>query len=136
MNAPDAVIVGGGPNGLAAAIELARARHSVVLLERAETVRRGLAAGPAVRAVQTFDLISVVYPARYAFWGAATLPDLPLLIVRRLREVHLGIGVRRLPRNLIHLRDTAVGDLRELLELEDLLILPVLPLEQRHRSPR
>jgi len=26
--------------------------------------------------------------------------------------------------------------LRELLELEDLLILPVLPLEQRRRSPR
>jgi hypothetical protein len=30
----------------------------------------------------------------------------------------------------------AIGDLRELLELEDLLILPVLPLEQRRRSPR
>ena len=30
----------------------------------------------------------------------------------------------------------AIGELRELLELEDLLILPVLPLEQRHRSPR
>ena len=30
----------------------------------------------------------------------------------------------------------AIGDLRELLELEDLLILPALPLEQRHRSPR
>ena len=42
MNAPDAVIVGGGPNGLAAAIELARARHSVVLLERAETVGGGI----------------------------------------------------------------------------------------------
>jgi hypothetical protein len=27
----------------------------------------------------------------------------------------------------------AIGDLRELLELEDLLIPPVLPLEQRHR---
>ena len=30
----------------------------------------------------------------------------------------------------------AIGDLRELLELEDLLILRALPLEQRHRSPR
>ena len=30
----------------------------------------------------------------------------------------------------------AIGDLRELLEFEDLLILPALPLEQRHRSPR
>ena len=30
----------------------------------------------------------------------------------------------------------AIGDLRELLELQDLLILPALPLEQRHRLPR
>jgi hypothetical protein len=30
----------------------------------------------------------------------------------------------------------AIGDLREPLELEDLLILPVLPLEQRPRSQR
>jgi hypothetical protein len=30
----------------------------------------------------------------------------------------------------------AIGDLRELLELEDLLIPPALPLEQRHRAPR
>ena len=29
-----------------------------------------------------------------------------------------------------------IGDLRERFELEDLLILPVLPLEQRRRSPR
>jgi hypothetical protein len=30
----------------------------------------------------------------------------------------------------------AIGDLRELLELEDLLVLPVLPLEQPDRSGR
>ena len=30
----------------------------------------------------------------------------------------------------------AIGDLRELLALEDLLILPPLPLDQRHRPPR
>src|SRR4051794_7000770 len=30
----------------------------------------------------------------------------------------------------------AIDDLRELLEFEDLLMLPALPLEQRHRSPR
>ena len=37
----DAVIVGGGPNGLAAAIEIARAGHTVALYESASTVGGG-----------------------------------------------------------------------------------------------
>ena len=40
--APEAVIVGGGPNGLAAAITIARAGHPVVLLERLDTIGGGV----------------------------------------------------------------------------------------------
>src|SRR6266536_2852256 len=58
----DAVVVGAGPNGLAAAIVLARAGVSVRLLEAADTVGGG--ARSAERTLPGFvhDVCSAIYP--------------------------------------------------------------------------
>ncbi|HLX35462.1 MAG TPA: NAD(P)/FAD-dependent oxidoreductase [Candidatus Limnocylindrales bacterium] len=62
MSDLDAVVVGGGPNGLAAAITLARAGRSVTVLEAADTVGGG--ARSAERTLPGFvhDVCSAIYP--------------------------------------------------------------------------
>jgi phytoene dehydrogenase-like protein len=58
----DAVVVGAGPNGLAAAITLARAGRSVTLYERAATPGGGLRSEPLTLPGFTHDVCATVHP--------------------------------------------------------------------------
>jgi phytoene dehydrogenase-like protein len=58
----DATIVGGGPNGLAAAITLAREGRSVTVLERADTVGGGARSAELTLPGFVHDVCSAVHP--------------------------------------------------------------------------
>jgi phytoene dehydrogenase-like protein len=58
----DAIVVGAGPNGLAAAIELARAGHSVCVLEANEVVGGGARSAELTLPGFVHDICSAVHP--------------------------------------------------------------------------
>lgn len=58
----DAVIVGSGPNGLAAAITLARAGRTVVVLEGAETIGGGMRSAELTLPGFVHDVCSAIHP--------------------------------------------------------------------------
>jgi phytoene dehydrogenase-like protein len=71
----DAVVVGSGPNGLTAAIELARAGKSVVVLEANDTIGGGMRSAELTRPGFVHDVCSAIHPL------AASSPafrDMPL----------------------------------------------------------
>ncbi len=72
---PDAVVVGAGPNGLAAAIELARAGRSVLVLERAGTVGGGTRTAELTLPGYRHDVCSAIHPLAL---GSPFLRTLPL----------------------------------------------------------
>jgi phytoene dehydrogenase-like protein len=70
----DAVVVGAGPNGLAAAVELARNGRSVAVLEAEETIGGGTRSAEITLPGFVHDLGSAIHPLGYASPFFKTLP--------------------------------------------------------------
>ncbi len=77
-DAPDAVVVGSGPNGLAAAITLAQAGRSVVVYEGAETIGGGMRSAELTLPGIVHDVCSTIQGTSLAspFFRALDLPSL------------------------------------------------------------
>lgn len=73
-NAPDAVVVGSGPNGLAAAITLARAGRSVIVFEQAGSIGGGTRTEELTLPGFRHDVCSAVHPLAAAAPFFRTLP--------------------------------------------------------------
>jgi phytoene dehydrogenase-like protein len=58
----DAIVIGSGPNGLCAAIAIAQAGHSVLLVEACETLGGGLRSAALTRPGFTHDICAGVHP--------------------------------------------------------------------------
>ena len=74
MSGYDAVIVGAGPNGLAAAITLAREGRKVIIFEAADRAGGGLRSCEATLPGFVHDICSAVHPLAYASPFFRTLP--------------------------------------------------------------
>jgi phytoene dehydrogenase-like protein len=88
---PDAVVVGSGPNGLAAAITMARAGRSVLVVEAAETVGGGTRTAELTRPGFRHDVCSTIQTFAEA---SPFFAELPL--------AEHGLGLVRSPAPLAH----------------------------------
>jgi phytoene dehydrogenase-like protein len=82
-DAPDAIVVGSGPNGLAAAITLARAGRSVVVYEGAETIGGGMRSAEMTLPGIVHDVCSTIQGTSLAspFFRELDLPSLGVELV-------------------------------------------------------
>src|SRR5215472_7168686 len=70
----DAVVVGSGPNGLAAAIEMARAGWSVCVFEARDTIGGGARSAELTEPGFVHDVCSAIHPLAFASPFFRTLP--------------------------------------------------------------
>ncbi|HNR13406.1 MAG TPA: NAD(P)-binding protein, partial [Thermodesulfobacteriota bacterium] len=71
---PDAVVVGSGPNGLAAAITLAQSGCSVLMLEACDSVGGGMRSAELTLPGFTHDVCSAIHPLARASPFLRSLP--------------------------------------------------------------
>jgi phytoene dehydrogenase-like protein len=74
---PDAIVIGAGPNGLSAAIVLARAGRKVVVFEALDTIGGGASSAQLTLPGFVHDVCSAVHPLAIAspFWRTLPLRD-------------------------------------------------------------
>lgn len=70
----DAVVIGSGPNGLAAAIEMARRGRSVIVYEAEETIGGGMRSAGLTLPGYIHDVCSAVHPLAAGTWYLRSLP--------------------------------------------------------------
>ena len=92
MQDKEVIVVGSGPNGLAAAIEMARAGYTVTVIEAAETIGGGARTAELTLPGYLHDICSAVHPL------GATSPFFNSLPLARPRPaLDLPAGVPRAP---------------------------------------